>query len=144
MNEAFTFIREIETAVCRNEGGSYAVFFLYIFMLFPNCSNGILDRSGKVENFWLLLTSFIFVMSASVYAITILLLIVVFSFIFGLLLEKSVEKDKKNTLLLWSRIIFCLLPLILLKYHNFLPDIGGNSIWKEKTNSLTAPVGISF
>ena len=48
-NEAFAFMREIETVVCRKEGGSYAVFFLYIFMLFPNCSNRILDSSGKME-----------------------------------------------------------------------------------------------
>lgn len=121
------------------------LFSSFTFLcFFPIVVIGFWIVPGKWKKFWLLLTSFIFVMSASVYAVGILLLIVAFSFAFGLLLEKSVEKDKKNIFLLWSRIIFCLLPLILLKYHNFLPDIGGNSIWKEKTNSLTAPVGISF
>lgn len=58
------------------------------FYAFPNYSNGILDRSGKVKKFRFLLTSFIFVMSASVYEVVILLLIVVFSLLFGLLLKK--------------------------------------------------------
>lgn len=121
------------------------LFSSFTFLcFFPIVVIGFWIVPGKWKKFWLLLTSFIFVMSASVYAVGILLLIVAFSFAFGLLLEKSVEKDKKNIFLLWSGIIFCLLPLILLKYHNFLPDIGGNSICKEKISSLTAPVGISF
>ena len=121
------------------------LFSSFTFLcFFPIVVIGFWAVPGKWKKFWLLLTSFTFVMSASVNAMVILLLLIVFSFLFGLLLGKSAEKGKKNIFLLWGGVIFCLLPLILLKYHNFLPDIWGNSFWKDKISSLTAPVGISF
>lgn len=120
-------------------------FSSFIFLcFFPIVVAGFWLVPGSWKKFWLLVTSIVFIMGASVYAVAILFLITAFSFIFGWLLGGNVEKGKDNRFLLWSGIICCLLPLILMKYHDFLPDIWGDGIWKERIYSLTAPVGISF
>ena len=121
------------------------LFSSFIFLcFFPIVVLGFWLIPGKWKKFWLLVTSMVFIMSASVYAVIILLLVAAFSFAFGLLLEYNAKKGKNNLFLLWSGILGCLLPLILLKYHDFLPNILGDSNWKERIYSLTAPVGISF
>ena len=120
-------------------------FSSFIFLcFFPVVVVGFWLVPGRWKKFWLLVTSIVFIMGASVYAVAILFLITAFSFLFGWLLEGKAEKGKGNRFLLWSGIICCLLPLILMKYHDFLPDIWGDGIWKEWIYSLTAPVGISF
>lgn len=121
------------------------LFSSFAFLcFFPIVVIGFWVVPGRWKKFWLLLTSLVFIMSTSVYAVKIFLLITAFSFVFGLLLGNRVQKKKNSRFLLWSGIICCLIPLILLKYNDFLPNIWGNGIWKERVCSLTVPIGISF
>ena len=79
------------------------LFSSFTFLcFFPIVVIGFWAVPGKWKKFWLLLTSLTFVMSASVNAMVILLLVIAFSFLFGLLLGKSAEKGKKNIFLLWG------------------------------------------
>ena len=88
------------------------LFSSFIFLcFFPIVVLGFWLIPGKWKKFWLLVTSMVFIMSASVYAVIILLLVAAFSFAFGLLLEYNAKKGKNNLFLLWSGILGCLLPL---------------------------------
>lgn len=121
------------------------LFSSFTFLcFFPIVVIGFWIVPGRGKKIWLLLTSLVFIMSTSVYAVKIFLLITAFSFVFGLLLENRVQKKKNGLFLLGSGIVSCLTPLILLKYNDFLPNIWGNGIWEERVYSLTVPIGISF
>ena len=96
----------------------------------------------KFRKLWLLFSSFVFILSESIYSCKVLILVSGLSFLFGIILDRTEGKKKK--IVFYISIIACLMPLIILKYQNFLPFLIKKDNDPLKSNSLVTPIGISF
>lgn len=94
----------------------------------------------KYKNVFLLVTSYIFYSFCGIKYAILLLILSLFAYIFGILIEKNKSKS-----ILFIGIVVYLGFLVFYKYANFSIDIV-NSIFKSNINSLDiiAPLGISF
>lgn len=117
-------------------GSIYFIMFFIVIVVI----NYILPK--KIRKIWLLISSISFYLFSSIKAFFVLLAVILITYLFGLIVEKTCDKSKKK-ILLGISIFLVLIVLLILKYSKFIIiNIDKLSVFKGL--EIILPLGISF